>query len=265
MLHRDLWTILCECADFSEYESKVYVSLIMNGPSTARKISMMCGVPRTKIYSVFKKLIDRGLVVETPTKPQVFLPLSPAESLRNIVESYKARVNELKEALALLERKYNLHKNSNFLKADFWILKGRRNILTKVEEMLQKAKSKVLILTTENGSIQFFKMFNKKIDCLVEKGVKIIFHVKVGNKNLHMIKELKYLCDVSELRSVPPILFLNVDEEATLLSFRDPDDYSSDSSRDLGIFLQNRNITDLFSKILTFHRRKTENLISQII
>ena len=46
----------------SEYEARVYVSLIMEGASEARKLSIRCGVPRTKVYATLKKLMEKGLV-----------------------------------------------------------------------------------------------------------------------------------------------------------------------------------------------------------
>jgi len=48
----------------SEYEARAYVSLVREGTSEARKLSMKCGVPRTKVYGTLKKLIERGLVFE---------------------------------------------------------------------------------------------------------------------------------------------------------------------------------------------------------
>ena len=55
-----LWQRLCEYLGLSEYEAKTYISLIREGPSTARRLSMISNVPRTKIYGTLKKLIEKG-------------------------------------------------------------------------------------------------------------------------------------------------------------------------------------------------------------
>jgi len=60
------WQKLCEYLGLSEYEAKIYVSLVEAGQAKARTLSVLSGVPRTKVYSVLKKLIDLGLVTEVP-------------------------------------------------------------------------------------------------------------------------------------------------------------------------------------------------------
>ncbi|OYT44170.1 hypothetical protein B6U84_04675, partial [Candidatus Bathyarchaeota archaeon ex4484_40] len=70
---RTLWQRLYEDIGLSEYEARAYISLLENGPSTARRLSMISGIPRTKIYGTLKKLIERDLVIEIPGNPKMFL------------------------------------------------------------------------------------------------------------------------------------------------------------------------------------------------
>lgn len=63
---RSIWPKIVEYTGLSEYESKVYLSLLSLGNAGARKLSLHCDVPRTKVYGTLKKLIDYGLVVEIP-------------------------------------------------------------------------------------------------------------------------------------------------------------------------------------------------------
>lgn len=53
-----LWPKIVEYIGLSEYESKVYLSLINLGTAGARKLSINCDVPRTKVYGTLKKLIE---------------------------------------------------------------------------------------------------------------------------------------------------------------------------------------------------------------
>ena len=69
-----IWPKMVEYAGLSEYEAKVYLSLLGFGSSGARKLSLHCHVPRTKVYGTLKKLIDYGLVVEIPGVPKAFAP-----------------------------------------------------------------------------------------------------------------------------------------------------------------------------------------------
>src|SRR5580658_4387569 len=44
----------------TEYEAKVYVALLSNGPSTVNQLQYVAGVPRTKVYQVSLQLIKKG-------------------------------------------------------------------------------------------------------------------------------------------------------------------------------------------------------------
>jgi len=48
---RSIWPKIVEYTGFSEYESKVYLSLLSLGNAGARKLSLHCDVPRTKVYA----------------------------------------------------------------------------------------------------------------------------------------------------------------------------------------------------------------------
>jgi len=48
-----IWPKMVEYAGLSEYESKVYLSLLGLGCSGARKLSITCNVPRTKVHGQY--------------------------------------------------------------------------------------------------------------------------------------------------------------------------------------------------------------------
>ncbi len=156
------WKKLCEYAGLSDYEAKVYVSLVEAGAAKARKISAMCGVPRTKVYSVLKKLTDMGLVVEIPEDPKKFAPKAPKEAFESYLNSYQSKAKNLFLVVSTLEKSFKETKDRNVpQKTDLWIIQGRQEILQKIREMLSKAKSTIKIVTNENGSILLYKAFNR--------------------------------------------------------------------------------------------------------
>ena len=54
------WPKIVDYTGLSQYESKVYLSLLILGASGARKLSLHCRVPRTKVYGTLRKLMDIG-------------------------------------------------------------------------------------------------------------------------------------------------------------------------------------------------------------
>jgi len=109
----DAWQKLCEHIGLSEYEAKVYVSLITEGAAQARRISMACGVPRTKVYGTLRKLIERGLVLEIPEEPRRFAPAPPADAFEVYLRSFKRKASDLGSVVSSLEGTYEATKETN--------------------------------------------------------------------------------------------------------------------------------------------------------
>ncbi|MEM1515394.1 MAG: helix-turn-helix domain-containing protein [Candidatus Bathyarchaeia archaeon] len=68
----------------SEYEAKIYEFLVNEEPSTARKISLRCGIPRTKVYCVLRRLVEQNIIAEAPLKPRLFVALPPSKGVKTI-------------------------------------------------------------------------------------------------------------------------------------------------------------------------------------
>ncbi|MEM2455483.1 MAG: helix-turn-helix domain-containing protein [Candidatus Bathyarchaeia archaeon] len=78
-----------EFLGLSEYETRIYEFLVSEAPSTARKISVKCGVPRTKVYCVLRRLLEQNMIAEVPLNPKLFIALPPDETLRPIINIYE--------------------------------------------------------------------------------------------------------------------------------------------------------------------------------
>lgn len=253
MLDRFSWKILYDYSELSEYEAKVYTTLVMLGSSDARKLSARSGVPRTKVYKVLRGLIDKGLVLKIPSMPAIFTPVSPQEVFEDLIESYKSKTQFLIDLVEKLEEVYKRNaKVIGLERADVWILKGRKENLRKVKEILSSVKNSLTLTTTENGSIPFFKLFNKCLDRLIERNVKLTVNLFPGKRNHNVVRELQYICRVRCLPYIPPILFLNGGGRKVLLSYRIPDDYSLNSDGDIGLFSESEVFTQFLSTMFSF-------------
>ncbi len=87
----------------TEYEAKVYLSLLTKHPSSAYTISQISMVPHSRVYEVTRRLISRGFVVSTGTKPEMFSPLSPDELVQKLEKEYQGYTSELEDKLAAFE------------------------------------------------------------------------------------------------------------------------------------------------------------------
>jgi sugar-specific transcriptional regulator TrmB len=73
---------------FSEYESKAYCALLERAPANGYEIAGASGIPRSKVYEVLDKLVDRGAIVKAEgggPKVTAYAPTHP----RALIDSLK--------------------------------------------------------------------------------------------------------------------------------------------------------------------------------
>jgi sugar-specific transcriptional regulator TrmB len=241
----------------SEYESKVYVSLVKDGASEAGRLSLRCGVPRTKVYTTLKKLSEKGLIFEIPGSPRRFAPLSPSEAfeqyLANIKEKTSSRVISLivsKEVVASLEEAYRKTRNNGEpRKENVWIIDGREEVIQKIKEMLVDAKKIVNVIVAEDGFIWLTKTFGKLIDRLAENEVKVSIWTEVNSHNGNLLEEFSYVCKINHIKSSPNHLCISIDNKRFLIAMLNLVDYELQSEDSSALFCNSSAIHSLFSPL----------------
>lgn len=254
----------------SEYEARVYVSLVTGGASEARKLSTMCGVPRTKVYLTLKKLIERGLVFELPGgEPRKFASIAPAKALKTLLLRLKEKTSEgvislveSEEVLSLLEEAYQKTQSTIVSqREEVWTVQGWSEMLRKMKQMLSRAKKSVVVVTTEKGLVLFYKTFGKLLDKLVENGVNVQIAAPINSYNGNLARELGYVCKVKRVNVGSPLLCLCVDHHALFLAKLNQDNGILESETNLGVVCYSSTLCNLFSLLLPILETK-EGLIN---
>jgi sugar-specific transcriptional regulator TrmB len=85
----------------SEYEAKVYLSLLREHPATAYEIGKSSGVPTSKVYEVIKKLLQKDMLTAMQEKGTTkrYAPLEPGEFLGRYKSSIDGVIGALREDL----------------------------------------------------------------------------------------------------------------------------------------------------------------------
>jgi sugar-specific transcriptional regulator TrmB len=234
------------------------VSLVTEGASEARKLSMGCGVPRTKVYATLKKLAERGLVFELPGEPRKFAPTSPTEAFEPYLLHFKEKTSdrvislvESDKVVSLLEEAYEKTQSTiEPLKEEVWIVQDRSEILKTVRGMLSRAKKSIAVVTTENGFVWFYKTFGKLLDKLGENGVDVQIGAQINSHNGSLARELSYIFKVKHVDVGSPLLYLCVDEQSFFLVKLSLNSTSLESERNLGVFCDSSILCGLFSLLL---------------
>ncbi|MEM2110362.1 MAG: hypothetical protein QXX08_00585 [Candidatus Bathyarchaeia archaeon] len=134
---------------------------------------------------------------------------------------------------------------------EVWILLGRTEILKKITEIMSSAEKTVEILTTENGLILFYRMYNVFLDKLGKNGIKIQISALLSPKNQSIAQELSYVSKIKHFETPCPILLVKVDHNKLLLAFLIPDDYESSSDKDIGMFCRRSYLCSLTTHLFS--------------
>lgn len=244
-----IWPKIVEYIGLSEYESKVYLSLINLGTAGARKLSLNCDVPRTKVYGTLKKLIDYGLVVEIPGHPKQFAPSNPGESFNTILNITKEKATDFDNIIKKLDEVHE--KRKEILgpeKKLIWFLNKEHNIKGKCNEIIRQSEEELNILTTEDGLEILFNAAHRLLDEMLESGVEIKLYSPLDPKVNPLARELSYIYQVKQVEMETPILFINSDNKRFILAKLAP--RGAEKPIESAMFTEDKDLLDLVHLLL---------------
>ncbi len=88
---------------FSQYEAQAYVALLQLSPVTGYELSKRSGVPRSMIYEVLGKLLDRGATYIIPSEPTTYAPVPAKEVIMRLRRNADETFTSLESSLTALE------------------------------------------------------------------------------------------------------------------------------------------------------------------
>ena len=176
------------------YEIDAYIVLLEGGQMTAMEISREASVPYSKIYEVLNSLKQKGWVKSSESRPFKYYPVPPTEAMA----STKLRLEDKYQSweIAVSEELQPLYEKRELVeRPDMLILRGQKAVLTKLEEVLDKATKEVMIAAPE-----FARSIFASADALasgLKKTVSLKLMVTGEAEDWLFLKKFPY---VSELR-----------------------------------------------------------------
>jgi len=137
----------------TEWETKIYIELLSKRNFTSSELQKSAGIPRTKIYEVLLKLIDRGICTTRQAgKVKYYEAVEPKKALHKILEDYKNNYQDELEKKKILTEKlagvFNpvYEKNKNFINPIEFVevIKDKDQAQKRILLAFQNAKKEVL-------------------------------------------------------------------------------------------------------------------------
>ncbi len=151
----------------TEYEILTYVSLVDGGSMTAADVSAVSKVPYSRIYDVLGRLEERGLIQVSRGRPTRYTAKSPSEMIRVLRFAREQTFEEC--ARAIIEDLQPRFEHANQAASrDVWLLYGRSAVVNKILNMLDSAKSEVM-LSVPTLDIENAEMMDADISLIIER------------------------------------------------------------------------------------------------
>ncbi|MDR4442476.1 TrmB family transcriptional regulator, partial [Bacillus cereus] len=72
-----------------QYECKAYIGRLKQSPVTGNEVSKQTGLPRSMIYEVLGKLMDKGAVHIVPSEPVKYVPVAAKELMKRMRKDFE--------------------------------------------------------------------------------------------------------------------------------------------------------------------------------
>lgn len=126
-----------------EYEARCFVGLSRVETGTAKKLSELTEVPRTRVYDAIRVLEAQGLVEIHHSSPQRFRAVSLEEATATLRDQYDARVERLYDALDTVEI---IDEGDEEPVQQVWAMSGNEGIKNRTEELIETATDEIVLV-----------------------------------------------------------------------------------------------------------------------
>jgi len=138
-----------ESLELNDKDATIYLDLLQSGQSAVSTISARTYIDRTTVYSVLKRLMNKGVVSKTPQKNQtLFFALDPdifRTKLQNEIEKKESELEAVAKFIPTLANIKNINSNKPLIQ----IFEGPSGIISLYELMLKNNKKEDAFLTID--------------------------------------------------------------------------------------------------------------------
>lgn len=196
---------------FTEYEAKVYTTLLREHPATGYQLGKRAGIPRSMVYEALGRLEARGAVLKsTENKSALYRPLPPEALLERYQQEHRRLMQSLQESLHQL---YTA-RDEELL----WTTTGREAVLAYAGQMIREAQSEIMLVLADTD----LEALRDEIVAACERGI-AVNTLLTGEGELNCGQVARHPPLESELHELTDSLVVVADEREVLIGSTDLD------------------------------------------
>jgi sugar-specific transcriptional regulator TrmB len=136
-----------ESLGLREYEAKCFVALVQLSDGTAKEVSKVADVPRSRVYDSLEKLQERGLVDVRESNPRKYRGVAVETAIRTLRNEFTADLETAGESLQELQ--VSPHDGDN----EFWTVSGRENVTERGHDLVERASREVVVVLPDDQRV----------------------------------------------------------------------------------------------------------------
>ncbi|WP_158205206.1 TrmB family transcriptional regulator [Halomarina oriensis] len=145
--HRTRAVESLESLGLREYEARCFVALVQLSEGTAKEVSKVASVPRSRVYDSLEKLQNRGLVDIRESNPRKYRGVSVDTAIQTLENEFTNHLETAGENLTELQ--VSPHNGDN----EFWTVSGRENVTERGNELVDRAEREVVVVLPEDDHV----------------------------------------------------------------------------------------------------------------
>jgi Cd2+/Zn2+-exporting ATPase len=147
---------------FTEYESRVYLTLLSSPPTTGYQVSVRAGIPRSMVYEALGRLESRGAVLRAGDhRGTLYRPVPPEALLDHLEQSYHQKVVTLREDLG---SRFQGQGDDRY-----WSGRGRELAYGLARQLLEGAEQELLVVLADPE----VELFAQGLEAATARGVRV--------------------------------------------------------------------------------------------
>ncbi|CDQ19309.1 transcriptional regulator TrmB [Halobacillus karajensis] len=164
---------------FTQYESQVFEALTASSePMDATSIVKYSQVPKSKVYEVLQRLVEKGLILTSfQERKKLYTALSLETTIEKLTAEFQANVDEIRNTT------YKLHDSDERV----WTIQNEKSIKALASECIQKAKREILLTGWSDELQHFLPLLEEK----KKEGVKVellsVGDLEPGSLHAHVL------------------------------------------------------------------------------
>ncbi|GAB3666891.1 TrmB family transcriptional regulator [Halopiger thermotolerans] len=153
----------------TEYEARCFVALTRISSGTAREVSQVADVPRSRVYDTIERLDRKGLVEVQQTDPREYRAVAVETACRRIREDYDSRINVAENALQQVEEPTASDDEG------MWSITQKEHVTDRVVTFLEEAEETVHYLVAAPSVVE--RRIREALRSAAERGVTVYVEV----------------------------------------------------------------------------------------